>query len=79
MNKEEIFKIIVQHTCEVVPELEDHSFKSSESLKELGANSIDRAEIISLTLESLSLQIPMVETFGAKNLDELATLLYENQ
>ncbi|PSL48195.1 polyketide biosynthesis acyl carrier protein [Chitinophaga niastensis] len=79
MNKEEIFKMIVQHTCEVIPELEDHTFKSGDQLKELGANSVDRAEIISLAMESLSLQIPMVEVFGAKNLDELATLLYENQ
>ena len=77
MGKEEIFQIIVQHTREVIPELEDHSFRFNDQLKELGANSVDRAEIIALTMESLSLQLPMVELSGAQNMGELATLFHE--
>lgn len=77
MNKEEIFEIIKSHTCEVIPELEGHEFKPGDRLADLGANSVDRAEIIMMTMESLSLQIPRVELFGVKNIGELAEVLYE--
>jgi polyketide biosynthesis acyl carrier protein len=76
MNKEEIFKLIAKHTCEVIPELEGREFKYDDRLVDLGANSIDRAEIVAMTMESLSLQLPRVELFGAKNMGELADILH---
>jgi polyketide biosynthesis acyl carrier protein len=76
MNKEDIFELIVRHTYEVIPELEGHLIKPSDRLAELGANSVDRAEIVAMTMESLALQIPRVELFGAKNIGELADVLY---
>lgn len=77
MNKDTIFELIVQHTREVVPELEAHEFIHKDSLRELGANSVDRAEIIQLTLESLSLDVPKIELFGAQNIEQLVDLFYE--
>lgn len=77
MSKDDVFDLVVCHTCEVLPELEGHIFKPSDRLVELGANSVDRAEIVAMTMESLSLQIPRVELFGAKNIGELVDILYE--
>ncbi len=77
MKKEDIFEIIVRNSCEVIPELEGHVFKPSDRLTDLGANSVDRAEIVAMTMEAISLQIPRVELFGAKNIGELAEVLYE--
>lgn len=70
MNKEEIFKLVVQHSCEVIPEMEGHEFKPSDRLADLGANSVDRAEIIGMTMEAWSLQIPRVELFGATSIGD---------
>ncbi len=77
MNKEEIFQIIVNHIREVLPELVGHQIQCSDSLRDLGANSVDRAEVVTLALESLSLNIPRTELFGANNIGELVGLLYE--
>jgi polyketide biosynthesis acyl carrier protein len=77
MKKEDIFELIVRHSREVIPELEDYEFKSNDRLVDLGANSVDRAEIVAMTMEALSLQIPRVELFGAKNIGELAEVFYE--
>lgn len=77
MNREDIIELITRHACEVVPELEDHDFQAGDVLKDLGANSIDRSEIVMMTLESLSLKVPLVEIAGARNIGELASLLYE--
>lgn len=77
MSQESIYKVIVNHTRELVPSLEEHSFKMSDSLRSLGANSIDRAEIIMMTLETLALKIPLSELAKAENIGELARLIHE--
>lgn len=76
MNLEDVFAVIVGHTREVVPGLDDYAFRFTDSLRELGANSIDRSEVVMLALESLSLKAPMIEFAKAENMGELATLLH---
>jgi polyketide biosynthesis acyl carrier protein len=68
-------EVLYQHTREVIPDLASHDFKGSDSLRALGANSVDRAEIVMMTLETLALNVPMVELAKAENLDELARLI----
>ena len=77
MNKEQIFEVITRHTREVIPKLKDHSFQLTDALKDLGANSIDRSEIVMMTLESLSLNIPLIEIAKAENIGELASILHD--
>jgi polyketide biosynthesis acyl carrier protein len=77
MSKDEIFQLIVRHTREVLPVLEAHDFKQTDSLKALGANSIDRADVIMLTLEALSLSIPMTAMARAENMGQLAGIIHE--
>lgn len=48
-------------------------------MADLGANSVDRAEIIMMTLEALSLQIPSIELSEARNLGGLAEILFEKK
>ena len=76
MSKQAIFEIIVGHAREVVPGLDAHQFKETDSLRALGANSIDRADIIMMTLESLELNMPLVEMAKADNIGELAGLIH---
>jgi polyketide biosynthesis acyl carrier protein len=76
MPDHHVFELIVEHIREVIPELESHRFEPADSLRDLGANSIDRAEIIMMTLESLSLRIQLVELADAKNIGELADLIH---
>ncbi|MFI6847343.1 acyl carrier protein [Kitasatospora sp. NBC_00085] len=76
MSNQDVFNLIVEHTREVIPELEEHTFDPADSLKDLGANSIDRAEIIMMTLESLEVSIPLSELANAKNIGDLAGLIH---
>jgi polyketide biosynthesis acyl carrier protein len=75
MNRQAILDIIVAHAREILPELADHVFRPEDALRDLGANSIDRSEIVMLTLESLSLQVPLVQLASAANVGELAERL----
>ncbi|WP_160138421.1 acyl carrier protein [Chryseobacterium sp. c4a] len=78
MNQEEIFHLITKHIIEVIPELEDHNFSYEESLTDLGANSMDRVEIVIMIKETLSIDIPQTQLIKVKNIGELAQLFYEN-
>lgn len=74
MTKAEILNLVAQHTREILPGLEAHEFVASDRLVDLGANSVDRAEIAMLVQESLCLSVSRVELFGPKNIGELADL-----
>ena len=77
MNRTKVLELIAQHTREVLPGLDSHQFAASDRLTDLGANSIDRAEIAMLVQDSLSISIPRVELFGPKNIGELADLFLQ--
>lgn len=75
MNKADVLEVIGQHVREILPGLESHVFVDADRLIDLGANSVDRVEIITMVQETLSLSVARVELFGPKNIGELADLL----
>lgn len=77
MTKKELLEIIACHAREILPGLDSHQFAASDRLVDLGANSVDRAEIAMLVQQSLGLRVPRVELFGPKNIGELADLFLE--
>jgi polyketide biosynthesis acyl carrier protein len=74
MTKMELLDLIARHAREILPGLDAHRFVEGDRLVDLGANSVDRAEIAMLVQESLGLSVSRVELFGPKNIGELADL-----
>ena len=77
MTKADLLDLIGQHTREIIPGLDAHEFVATDRLADLGANSVDRAEIAMLVQESLGLTVSRVELFGPKNIGELADLFLQ--
>jgi polyketide biosynthesis acyl carrier protein len=77
MTRNEVLDLIARHTREVLPGLDAHQFIASDRLVDLGANSVDRAEIAMLVQESLGLSVARVELFGPKNIGQLADLFLQ--
>ncbi len=65
------------HLRNIIPELDGKEIGEDETLRNLGANSVDRGELINLILEELEFDIPRVELAGAETLSEMADLLTE--
>jgi polyketide biosynthesis acyl carrier protein len=76
MQKEEIFQLVIHHTRDLFPELSGYAFLYNEDFRQFGASSIDRAVIITDTLEALSLNMPMSELFEVQSLAELVEKIY---
>ena len=77
MSKEEIFEIIKENILDIIPELDLSEVTMKDSLKEIGANSVDRADIIMFTMESLNIRIPMVKFGNAANIGDIVEIMYE--
>jgi len=77
MTRADLLDLIAHHTREILPGLDEHEFVAADRLADLGANSVDRAEIAMLVQESLGLSVPRVELFGPRNIGELADLFLE--
>ena len=79
MTKLEVITLIKKKLIEIIPEFEEEEIDVTESLVDIGANSIDRGELIMLTLEALELEVSRIEFVGAQTIDELADLMLHHR
>lgn len=77
--KNEIVHLIKENLVEIIPELAGEEISVDETLVDLGANSVDRGELITLTLERLNLDISRIEFVSAQTINELADLIVEKK
>jgi polyketide biosynthesis acyl carrier protein len=73
--KNEITDLIKSNLLEILPELAGSEISGDETLVDLGANSVDRGELITLTLERLNLDVSRIEFVSAQTINELAEII----
>jgi len=76
IDKEKIFAVIKENTLRILPDARPEEIEIDGSLTDLGANSIDRVEIVLYSLQQLGLKIPAPELHGLKNLRAVVDLFY---
>jgi polyketide biosynthesis acyl carrier protein len=79
LDRDSIVDIIRAKIREVVPDLDGHAIDPAHAMADLGLNSVERGEVIMLTLEALNLDLPLVALRGPRNIGELADLLRGKQ
>jgi polyketide biosynthesis acyl carrier protein len=77
MEKQAVFDIIVRQLRDVLPELSGRQIGYLDSLRALGANSIDRSEIIMGVREELALHMPLVAFAKAECIGDLADIMLD--
>ena len=75
MTKEMIAEELRRSIITVLPDLTAAEIDDDERLVDLGANSIDRMEILALTLDALNIPIPLVKLAPIQQIGELVNLL----
>jgi polyketide biosynthesis acyl carrier protein len=76
-NKEQIFEILKEKITEILEDVPPDTIKIEGSLKDYGANSVDRMEIATLTMEALDVVVPVVKMAGIKDIKGLVDILYK--
>lgn len=74
-TKAEVVETIKKNILEILPDLTEDEIDTSKLLKDLGANSIDRMDIIVSSMESYSLNLPMMEFQGKRTVDDIAEVI----
>jgi polyketide biosynthesis acyl carrier protein len=75
MTKTEVFEIVRTNILEVLPELQPGAIRMDQSLSDLGANSVDRMEVVTLSMQALKVKIPLMSFAGVSNIDGLVDVL----
>ncbi|WP_462186295.1 MULTISPECIES: phosphopantetheine-binding protein [unclassified Frankia] len=70
-----VFEALRRIALEVVPELPESGFTWDRTLSELGCNSIDRAEIVTLTMEELGITVPVHEFHQGHDIGALVRVM----
>jgi polyketide biosynthesis acyl carrier protein len=75
MTREEVFEIVKSEVAAVLPEVAPAAVTLDGCLVDLGANSVERAEIAVNCMAALRLKIPAVELGAVEDLAALVDLL----
>lgn len=78
MLKEEVYHIVQETIMDVLPDVEKENISIEKQLKEIGANSIDRMEIVTMSMRELNIKIPLMSFAGVNNIEGLVNVLHEN-
>jgi polyketide biosynthesis acyl carrier protein len=78
LDKQTIFDVVKANTLKVLPDLLPEDITIDKNLTDLGANSVDRVEVVIYSLEELKLNVPISELQGIGNLSNLVDLLYRH-
>ncbi|GAA4826168.1 phosphopantetheine-binding protein [Streptomyces ziwulingensis] len=73
--EERVLALLRRVTLEIVPEVEPARFTPDRTLSDLGCNSIDRAEIVTLAMEELDVAVPVHEFHQGMDIATLAAVL----
>jgi polyketide biosynthesis acyl carrier protein len=79
MKFDQIFKIVQDSIMDILPDIQREEINIEDSLANLGANSIDRMDIIINSMEGLGLKIPLIEFGELKNIKGIVNLLYDKK
>ncbi|WP_089156254.1 phosphopantetheine-binding protein [Micromonospora sp. NBS 11-29] len=77
MTHDEIFAVIRRNLIEVVPELAGSPITPEQSMRDLGANSIDRLDVVIAAQDDLGIKVPASELAKADSLGALSRIFSE--
>jgi acyl carrier protein len=78
VEREEIASVVRKHVADVVVDLKASDIDLSQSMKDLGATSLDMVEVVSLAMRELKVKVPRSELSKLTNMDGLIDLLDES-
>ena len=78
MTRDQVFDRVRQITIAVLPDISAHQIEPASTLEDLGAHSVERADIIMECLEVLNLDLPLSELAICKDVGSLVTLLHRH-
>lgn len=74
LQETDVLDTLTHNAVKVMPELQPADLVTDTSLADLGCNSIDRADIVSMTMDELGVVVPVTELYSGQRIGELVEL-----
>jgi len=78
ITKAEVFDIVKNNILEILPKIPPEMISIEKSLSDLGANSVDRMDVVIMSMEDLGVKIPLISFAGVANIEGLVDVLFNN-
>jgi polyketide biosynthesis acyl carrier protein len=78
ITKAEVFDIVKNNILDILPKVQPEMVSIEKSLSDLGANSVDRMEVVTMSMEDLGVKIPLMSFAGVTNIEGLVDVLFNN-
>jgi polyketide biosynthesis acyl carrier protein len=75
MTQDVVFEAVKRNVLEVLPDLTPEDVSMKGTLTDLGANSIDRADVVTMTMEDLGIVVPISDFQSVCDIRSLVDLL----
>ncbi|MEV0593885.1 phosphopantetheine-binding protein [Nonomuraea cavernae] len=75
MTNTQIFETVKENVLKVLPDLRPGDVTAEGTLTDLGANSVDRADVVTMSMEDLGLTVPVSEFQEVHDIRSLVDLL----
>jgi len=79
LTQTQVFELVKKNILEILPTTQADLIVPEQSLVDLGANSVDRMEIVTLSMEDLGVKIPLMSFAKVFNIESLVEVLFTNQ
>ncbi len=76
ITKTEVFEIVKNNILEILPKVQPEMVLIEKTLVDLGANSVDRMEVVTLSMQDLNVKIPLMSFAVVSNISGLVDILF---
>ncbi len=77
VTREKVLAVVLSNMIDTVESLEDVEIDPTQSMVDLGVNSLDIVEIVSCSMRELKVKVPRSELKTLNNIDSLVDLLHQ--
>jgi len=79
MTRDQVREMVLRHTVEAIPELQDVGIDPDKSYEELGLDSLALLQILTASTKEMKVKIPRDELVGVRSLNVLVDALFRAQ
>lgn len=76
MDQQAVFEIVKRNVLDILPDVTEDQVATDVALKDLGANSLDRVDVATMSMEDMGIHMPMMELANVENIGDLVSVLH---
>lgn len=77
MDKTDAIQTVISVVRDILPDIDPELVTAKSVLADLGANSVDRVDVLAMSMEEVGVRVPMMTFAKANTIEDIAALLIQ--